>query len=223
MKIQSEIKLLEKIRESLLEAGIYDRAFLGFGTLLGAVRPTKRTNLEYRLGLMEHDHDADLKINPSVSPEEKEKYFQICKKKGLFNWPSPSSRIQRKPDGEIIWFSLKEKKHGARCCNWFSFVFKGYLWHSKGKKWINNEKFDIKKFNYDVSYAAIAKGTPAKFYEKFMEISFEGMKFNVPATTGSLLDLWYPGWSIPRKGGASKKDTVLIIKNWDNQKSWRIQ
>lgn len=222
MNIEGEINLLRKIRECLIEAGLYDRTILGFGTLLGAIRPTKREDLRYHLGFITWDHDADL-ILLYTDPEEREKYFEICKKRKLFEWPNPSGRIQRKPNGEIIWFSLKDKKKMVRCCNWFGITYKGIQWHSKGKKWTVNEKFDFKRYNYNQDYDAICKGVPDKYFANLMEINFEGMKFNVPVMSGSLLDLWYPGWAVPRKGGASKKDTVMLIKRWDDLKTWRIQ
>jgi len=221
MKKDSEIKLLRGLKECLQEVGIYDRAMLGFGTCLGAVRPSKGKDFKYRVGLIPWDKDCDLIIN-EVSPEKKEEYFELCKKRGLFKWKGhPSARIQRKRDGEILWFSAKQTS--SRCCNWFSWTFKDISWHSKGKMWTVQEKFDMKKFNYDHSWHAIAKGTPAKYYESLTEIAFEGMKFNIPTRAGGLMDLWYPGWAEPRKGGASKKDCVMLIKKWENPKTWRIR
>ena len=223
MKIESEIRLLEKIRQVMVDVGIYEYSHLGFGTCLGAVRPTKRSDLRYHIGLMEHDHDADIcHLAENYPPGKIEEYFELCKKRGLFNWGG-RSRSQRKPNGEFVWFSLKEKTHGSRCCQWFTYPWKGFRWHSKGKRWIDNEKFSIKKFNYNSSYDAIAKGTPEKYYQSLMEIDFEGMKMNVPATTGSLLDCWYPGWSVPRTGGASRKNIVCLIKDWGNEKTWRLR
>lgn len=224
MKIQSEIKLLKKLRECMIDVGIYEYAHLGFGTCLGAVRPTKRADLQYHLGLMEHDHDSDCcHLAENYPPEKIEEYFRECGKRGLFNWPNKSTRVQRKPSGEIVWFSTKDSKHGARCCQWFTYPWKGYRWHSKGKRWTVNEKFDMRKFNYDSSYEAIAKGTPEKYYQSLTEIDFEGFKMNIPTMAGSLLDCWYPGWSIPKKGGASRKNIVCLMKKWDNQKTWRVQ
>ena len=222
MNIESEIKLLKKLKECLLEVGIYEYSHLGFGTCLGAVRPTKRADSRHYLGLMEHDHDSDMCYLAEKFPiEKREELFQTCKKKGLFKWPNPNGRIQRKPSGEILWFSVK--MHSARCCQWFTYPYKGYRWHSKGSKWTVNEKFDMRRYNYNHSYDAIAKGTPDKYYQSLIEIDFEGFRMNIPTMSGSLLDCWYPGWSVPRKGGASKKDVVCIIKDWEDETTWRLR
>lgn len=81
----------------------------------------------------------------------------------------------------------------------------------------------MRRYNYNHSYDAIAKGTPDKYYQSLIEIDFEGFRMNIPTMSGSLLDCWYPGWSVPRKGGASKKDVVCIIKDWEDETTWRLR
>lgn len=225
MKIKSEIKLLNAAFECARSVGIYEKSCFGFGTVLGAIRPTLRTDkvpAYYTRGLMQHDHDSDICLL-NLTREEKENYFRACKDAGLFKWThphTPKERVSRKPDGEILWFSIVEPKEKARCCQWMCYDYGGYLWHTKGKRWLG--KFDKKKYSIKSGHQAIAKGTLSKYYRELTEIDFEGMKANIPLMSGSLLDDWYGGWAVPKKSGASRKKVVCVIGDWNNQKTWRI-
>jgi len=229
MDIDSGKKLLKIIKNCQLEAGIYEHCFLSFGTALGAVRPTIRKyykpNSYFTTGFMEHDGDSDMGIlGDRITPEQRENYFKICKSNGLMdNWAFADKREMRRPDThELLWFSVKAEKGGAKMCQWFFWDFKGYSWHGKGKRWVNPRKFSILQFPRSDKAQGLALGAPAKYFEKLTEIDFEGMKHNVPLYLGSLLDYWYPGWLTPQKGGSSAKKTVLIINNWADKKTWRI-
>jgi len=225
LKRDSGIKLLKAIFECAKTSGVYDKMCLGFGSALGAVRPSLDTTIrppKYRRGIIPWDKDSDLCFL-GLKPEEKELYFSECKKAGLFKWGpphTPQERISRKPDGEILWFSLVEPKQRARCCQWFCFEHQGWMWHTKGKRWLG--KFNKDRYNFDDKHQAILKGTPAKYYEDFTEIDFEGFRAPIPTKAGSLLDEWYGGWGVPKKGGASRKKVVCIVKDWDKPKTWRI-
>lgn len=223
MKFDTSIKLLKKVTQVARDVGIHDRSFIGFGTALGAVRPTRRTDIippYYCRGLMQHDHDMD-NCFLNLTREEKEEYFKACKKVGLFNWGhphSPAGRQARKKDGELLWFSLTYKK--SRMCQWFCFDHQGWLWHTKGKRWL--EKFDSRKYKFNKKYDAIMKGTPSKLYEDLTPIQFEGVEVNIPTKIGHLLDDWYPGWAVPKKGGASRKNIVCVVEDWNSKKTWKV-
>lgn len=205
--------LLQKAKEAAIAAGVYDRMFIAFGTMLGAIRPTKRKDGRYYRGFMEHDHDMDIALLP-MSPDEKEKFFQECEKRGIWR-----HRIQRVDVQGIVWFKLKIS--GASSCVWFLFGFDQYLFHSKGNLWLKPDKFRHFDSMTIRTARGMALGAPAKFFTPLTEIDFEGMKMNVPLQAGSLCDHWYTGWHTP-KGGSSEKKAVLRIGNWKDKSTWRI-
>lgn len=212
------VNLLIEAKECAIEAGIADKMFLCFGTLLGAIRPTMDENRVYRLGLMEHDDDMDIGFLP-CEPEKKDHYFSLCKERGLFEWES-NFRQSRMTNGDMVWFSIK-KIEGVRSCNWFFFEWNDIMWHSKGDLWLNEIKFPSKYFPRTSEATGLMLGAPSQFFKEFIEIDFEGHKFNVPLLAGNLCDFWYSGWAEPRKGGASSKHLYGIINNCEDKSTWQ--
>jgi len=141
MNRESGRKLLGRMIDITKEVGIYDKSFIGFGTALGGIRPSIRRDRNpayYERGIIPWDHDMDMCFLP-LPPEKKEEYFRACKEAGLFQWEKPHTprgRQARRPDNELLWFSVVEPKRRFRSCNWFCFEHGGWLWHTKGKRWL---------------------------------------------------------------------------------------
>jgi hypothetical protein len=218
-------KLLETLKLCAEKAGIEDRQFLAFGSLLGSVRPTLRRTPEgipyYKRGQIPWDHDSDVGFLP-IHWERKDAYFNYCREAGLFShWEYPAHRIRRRQDNdEIVWFSTKLNK--KRCCQWFFFEHKKYMFHSKGKAWLAEKKFHHADYPRKEGVHAIALGAPLKYFDGLVPFEFEGVPMNAPAKSGSLLDFWYPGWGMPKQGGASRKDIVMLIRDWSRPETWKL-
>ncbi len=228
---ETGISLLEALKECQQEVGIYEHCFLSFGTLLGAIRPSKRDYDDrtkkpiYKRGIISYDGDMDLGILVDrITSEQREGYFKICKERGLMdNWAEPHKRKMRRQDNkELLWFSTKRHKPGMKCCQWHFFDFKGYVLHSKGRRWLSPRKFSTLLYPRGKEAQGMALASPAKYFKELVEIDFEGIKYNVPLMVGSILDYWYPNWHTPKKGGSSKKNVVVVIYDWRNRNSWRI-
>lgn len=216
--------LLEKLVKCAEKADIADKQFIAFGSLLGAIRPSLR-RLEdgtpyYQRGRIPSDHDMDVGFLPIIW-ERKDAYFNYCREAGLFsNWEYPAHRQRRRQDNnELVWFSVK--LHKKRCCQWFFFPHKRYMFHSKARNWIRERKFPYAKYPHKDTDQAIALGAPLRYFDKLVPFEFEGVPVNVPAKSGSLLDWWYNGWGIPAKG-ASEKKIVMVIPEWKNPQKWKI-
>jgi len=221
MKSEQGTELFERAIKCAKKAGIYDKMFPAFGTMLGGVRPTKSKE-GFRLGFMEHDKDADIGFLP-CSVEQKDAYYKYCKEDGLLAmWPHPSHRIRRTLDGEIMWFSIKHAK-AVRSCNWFFFEYNGYMWHSKFDRWTHVDKFPEVSKKMKKKLQGVALGAPAHMFKEMVPFEFEGLEMHIPKNYGMLLDYWYPYWHKPHKGGSSKKNRILLIDNWENKSGWKIQ
>ena len=226
MDIKNGRATLGKIRECAVEAGVFHALFIAFGTALGAMRPTPRTAGDQKInvrGLMEHDNDMDMGIfSEQITREQEEHYVDLLLKKGLFK---AREEYERRDDtGRLLWCSLRPSAApiGTKCCHWFFYKWKGYQWHSKGLRWLDERKFPSRKFPHSQGDAAIAKGIPEVFLNELMEITFEDMKFNIPVKIGSCCDVWYPTWGVPKSGGASATPSVSLIGKWNDEKTWKI-
>ena len=114
------------------------------------------------------------------------------------------------------------KKHGrSKFCHWFMYNWNGYAWHSKSGMWVQDRKFNRRKWGYNGNEEAMAKGCPQHLVEEFITIPFHGIDIRIPLRFGELLDFLYPGWKIPAKGSSSKT-VVAIITKWKSKKNWRI-
>ena len=213
MKKEKVIDILGKLMECAKKAGIYQNTFLGYGTLLGKVRENRP---------IKHDPDADVCIlADKCTQEQEQEYYLQCQKMGLFK--ARPNRIRKRGDnGRFLWFSVKEYKQGCKCCNWFQQRWNGYYWHSKAHTWVWKIGGHLKP---PVGEAvAIMKGVKEDLFDGGLtEVDYCGIKINIPKRYGTLLDIWYPNWAIPKKGGASDESRLLIVKQWENEKTWSIR
>jgi hypothetical protein len=215
-RTKNGVELLSQLYECGLKAGIADAMFIGYGTALGAVRHG---------GFIPNDRDMDMCILADrITKENALAYVEECKaaKLGEYRWRTP---MVRSDTGMPLWFSLGPKNpvsdNGVKCCQWFWFKYGGYYWHSKGGLWVSPSKFNPHKTNYAPTDAAIAKGVPADCVDNLIEFPFLGLPVLLPQTTGACLDCWYPGWPVPREG-ASAHTHILVVGDWNDEKTWRI-
>ncbi len=194
--------------------------FLSFGTLLGAIRPSKRQGFTYHTGFISYDKDADIGWLP-LTPQEKDRYFECCMNAGLFNWDRYDRSSRLGLEEELVWFSLKGNGY-ARACNWFFFKWNDYFWHTKGRLWLSEYKFPSKQYPRKKTAQGMMLGAPSRYFFPLKKIIFEGNDFNIPLKAGSLCDLWYSGWHEPREGGASSKQVTGIINDWDDKNTWEV-
>jgi len=227
MNIQNASSLLADIKSCAVKAGIYEHWFLSFGTLLGAVRPTRRHDAPapYVQGIMEHDDDMDIGIFADrITAEQEEAYLEALREKKVFDKREAYER--RSDTNRLLWFTLRreEPPTGTKCCHWLFYEWNGFMWHSKGREWLAENKFPSRKYPHQQTDEAMGKGLPAKFLMpgELMEIDFEGGRYNVPVMYGGALDHWYPYWLVPIKGGSSKTEYVMKVERWSDQRTWRI-
>jgi len=212
------------------EAGMRDALFVNFGLLLGIVREGD---------FIAHDDDVDMCVlMDKITPIQQLRYFNLLKKHELF-FARERKSIVTIPDGYsksllssnnavdpttvfMTWFSLRKRKGYPKFCHWFMIPWKGYYWHTKAGMWVSRKKFDPRRFNYEPTDDAILKGVPEDHLKELMEIEFRGLKINIPTRFGSVLDSCYPGWLIPKIGGASAKETVCIAKDWNDKRTWKV-
>jgi len=201
-------ELIGKMLECGEKAGIKDKMFLGFGGCLG-----------YALcgDFLPTDDDIDMCIHSDdLTQEQLHAYLLECKRRGL------TETRMRGPftiNGKYVWFSIGEKsieeEHGAKACNWFWFNHGGYSWHSKGKRWIGRHGLNDEH--------PTAKGIPIDLTRELKTVRFGGtVDVQVPRQLGRCLDWWYPGW-IVRKKESSQINTVLVIPEEKDKKTWYIE
>ena len=208
MKKEKVIDIVGKLMQCAKKAGIYQHTFIGYGTLLGKVREDRP---------IKHDKDADVCILADrCTREQEEAYYLECERIGLFN---ARRRVKKRGDnGRFLWFSVREYKGGCKCCNWFQQRYNGYYWHSKPDTWVWKIGNNLKPPPEHA--VGIMKGVKEGLYDELIEVDFCGIKVNIPKRYGTILDVLYRNWAIPKKGGASLDEMLLIIKNWNNEKSW---
>lgn len=196
------------------KAGIADKMIISFGTLLGAIRDR---------GIIPHDTDMDVCFLP-LTIKEKENYYQICHKRGLFNgWnklikrtsggfekTDRISRVDNSDESEITWFSTKIDEEETKCCNWFLTEWNNIIWHHKGLFWQKQGR-------------PYLKGAPKECFEDIQKIEFLGEEFNSPIKAGSILDFWYPNWMVPKYEGESCHDIICTYDNYFDKKTWRME
>ena len=213
---------LRDIKQCAVDAGIYAHWFISFGTLLGAVRPTKR-GTDFVRGIMAHDDDMDVCIlRDNITKAQEDAYIENLRSAGAFKCREIYQR--RDDDHRLLWCSCRREKApaGTKCCNWFFYEWKGFLWHSKGKDWLNEQKFPSRLYPHTQEDAAMAKGIPVSYFGGLMEAEFEGELYNMPVNFGHCMDFWYPEWYEPKKGGASKSKYIMKIGRWGDESTYRI-
>ena len=214
MNTEAAVRQMPKILQCAERAGIGHALFPGYGTLLGLVRNN---------ALIEHDDDTDFCVRADlVTPAQEYMFFNELNDAGLF--AERRRRRCRSDNNRILWMSLKSEVDGCKSCIWFQYFWHGYMWHSKGRRWTTKIG---KRRGWDLDYEnteAIAKGVPAKYMEGgFVQREFYGHKYNVPLQYGSLLDVWYPFWLIPKKGGASSAHVYCAIGEWGDESTWKMR
>ena len=190
--------------EAAKKAGIYEEMFLSFGSLLGYCRDG---------GFINGDDDMDVSfISENITLEQEREYIKWLsdiddsRPNGLYEY---RRRTQLNPvTGKLFWTSLMRdpKGKGFKCCNWFWFKHKSWMWHHKGS---------------DMGVQSLIKGTPAKYFVLGDYVEFLGVKVRIPKYPGALLDWWYPNWSIPA-GGSSSKKVLMKARDWSNPDSWKV-
>lgn len=228
MNIQNAANVLADIKGAAVDAGIYQNWFIFFGTLLGAVRPSMRHLGEetyFANGIIEHDDDIDIGVfSEGITKKQEDRYLEELDKRKLFR--VREKHQVRKDNGRHLWCTLRRETPpiGTKCCHWFFFEHNGLMWHSKGRSWLNEAKFPPRKYPHTSEDDAIAKGIPAKYLPrgKLVEVEFEGGTYNVPVLAGHCVDYLYPGWMVPRKGGASKAQYIMKIGSWKDRNTWKI-
>ena len=229
LDVKNAASLLAIDKDCAVRAGIYDSWFISFGTLLGAVRPTIRKTLpetpHYCQGIIEHDADMDIGIfSDGITMEREEAYVANLKAAGCFDHREEYAR--RSDTQRLLWCSMRKDAPpaGTKCCHWFFYAWNGFLWHTKGKNWLNEAKFPSSKYPHSQDDEALAKGIITKYLMpgELFELDFEGGRYNAPVRFGECLDAWYPLWLTPRIGGSSAAETIMRIPRWGNPGGWKI-
>lgn len=223
------IRIIHKCAD---EVGIRHALFVNFGLLLGIVREKN---------FIGHDNDVDMCIQADkITPQQELDYFN-CLQENEFFYAREKESYRPDPNGfdpiilnskkmlssdkiRLTWFSLRKRYNYPKFCHWFVFPWNGYYWHTKAGAWVKDEKFKIDKWKYDINNTcAIMKGIPQNYLDKLTKINFYGININIPLNTGTCLDFYYPGWLITKTTGSSSKKIICLIKNWQNQNSWKVK
>lgn len=218
MHVESAIRQLHTIWKCGKEAGIEHAMFLNFGTLLGYVREN---------GLIEHDDDTDVGVRSDwITEQQEQAFYHALVRANCFAY---RRRTARRPDTHrALWWSIRSELHGCKNCIWFMFPWKNHLYHCKGHRWlkkIGQRPEVLKALPNEISLkdcSSFAKGNSVDAYETLIQVKFLGGKFRIPAGYGKLLDEYYPGWAIPKKGGASARHRLVLIKDWGDQNQWLV-
>lgn len=195
------------------KAGMKDALFVSFGLLLGIVREGD---------FIGHDNDVDLCVKADkIAKQQEDDYVRLLHEAGMFF--ARDKKSHRQDTGRTTWFSLRKRSGRAKFCHWLGFEWSDYWWWSKAGKWISARKFDEERWDYAFDDDAIMLGIPAEYTRELMWIKFRGVDVQIPTAYGGALDYMYPGWPVPKKGGSSRKQTVCIVPNWDDSRTWRIK
>ncbi len=205
-------------------AGIYDKCFLAFGSLLGYVRER---------GFIGHDNDMDIgiladnltvkQINAYVAellrPSKIDKdvvkllktldmegYLRKDGKpkhpRGLYGYREHTEK--NAVTGKLFWTTIRAfpRSVGYKCCNWFMFEHKGFVYHHKG----GDSKI---------------KGIPSVFINEIgPEVEFLGTKVHIPRNAGACLDYWYPDPMTPRVAVSKSEGQLLKVRDWNTPNNW---
>lgn len=212
MKKSKLIEQLKYIRQAAIKSGIWDYTFLGYGSMLGAIRDN---------GIIEHDSDADICVlSDKISKRQEIRFYQYLHEYRLFE---ERHKEKRRPDtGRLLWCSVKRFKAGMKTCIWFQHPWNGFYWHSKGRNWISKIGH---RLNPPImsGIEAIGKGIFEDYFDDLVEVDWYHVPWKVPFKYGKCLDFYYPNWSTPKKGGASESEYLWIVPDWNKQDTWYIR
>lgn len=176
------------------QAEIYPYMFLAYGSLLGYVRER---------GFIGHDNDMDVGfLYDKMDKGQIDHYINELRNSGCYTYRETH---QVNPVTLKHWWTSIRKYprgRGYKCCHWFMFEHKGWMWHHKGP-------------------GSRIKGAPAEYFKIGPEVEFLGSKIHIPMYPGSLLGFWYPDWLTPRSGGNSF-GIDMKVKSWKDKSTWRI-
>jgi len=204
--------------------GIYDQCFLAFGSLLGYVRERGFISHDNDMDVGFLGDNLTVKqmkayiselARPSVIPENVTKYLNSLDTsgflrddgrpkhpRGLYGYREHTETNHH--TGKLFWTTLRTfpRSMGYKCCNWFMFEHKGYVYHHKGQ--------DSK-----------VKGIPSRYISEIgPEVEYLGTKVHIPRNAGACLDFWYPDWNTPRSAVSKSEGQLLKVKRWDDPNKW---
>jgi hypothetical protein len=212
MKKSKLVEQLKYIRQAAIKSDIWKHVFLGYGSMLGAVRDG---------GIIDHDPDADICIlADKISHPQENLFYKYLHDYGLFEHRHKECR--RHDTGRIMWCSLKKFKKGMKTCIWFQQRWKGYYWHCKGRNWVSKigRRLDPP---IPRDYENLGKGIPEKLFDSLVEIDWYHVPWKIPMNYGKCLDFYYPNWSVPKKGIASESEYLWIVPRWRVPEKWHIR
>jgi hypothetical protein len=212
MKKSKLVEQLKYIRQAAIKSGIWKYTFLGYGSMLGAVREK---------GIIGHDPDADICILADKIEHPQENLFY----KYLWDYKLFAHRHKerrRHDTGRLLWCSLKKFKNGMKTCLWFQQRWNGFYWHAKGKVWVSKIG---RRLNPPIpgTYDSVGKGIPEDYFDGLTEIDWYHVPWKVPTSYGKCLDFYYPNWSVPKKGCASESPYLWVVPKWKFPKKWFIR
>ncbi len=203
------LKVFSDCRETAIQFGMYHAITLGYGSFLGMIRDGD---------FISHDDDGDIIIlADKITAEQEQAYYNRLREIKLFNKRDRACR--RGDTGRLLWTSMKRTNADTKCCTWYYQRYDRYYFHSKGRNWVEKIGGRMEP-PLNPTFRAVMKGIDASLFDHMVEREFQGLKFYIPVMYGSILDRWYPNFSVPKRGGASWEDILLIIPDWANQKSW---
>jgi hypothetical protein len=207
-------------------AGIYDNCFLAFGSLLGYVRERGFIghDNDMDIGILADNltvkqinkYVAEL-LKPSHIPNKLAKFLKslnleyLDRKTGRPKHPRGLYAYREHTEinvitGKLFWTTIRTlpRSAGYKCCNWFMFEHKGYMYHHKGE--------DSK-----------VKGLPTSFVSEIgPEVEFLGTKVHIPKNAGACLDFWYPDWKTSRSAVSKSEGQLLKVVWWDDPNKWEV-
>ena len=215
-------RLLTGLCNAARRTGCYEASFLGFGGLLGVVMCG---------AWIPADDDMDFCfLSDRISAREERALVEEFRRVGSFAdgvsfYDYRERQLQSTSTGRALWTSLGPqsiRRNGVKSCVWWWQRYKNRYWHSKGRKWIGQQrKFNRQAYHISSDDEAVCLGIPAHLLSDLIEIDYAGGRVQVPKMAGNCCDYWYPGWRLG-VGGSSRRVEVLVVGSWKDEKTWRV-